>query len=130
MGESKEPQGANGLETAGKKDREESRKITYRVGWRSGTIHLKDRPKPPSGGSLEAYAVKPLPVKSFGRTGTARRRPPSSSPAAALDRLAKALLSPAPLPGERAWRLALAALPAVAFAAAAWLSYMLSAGGG
>ena len=119
------------------------RKITYRVGWKSGTIHL-DEPNQPGakpgksrgtsaklgkkrGKPGNASGAKPKPLRREGVTiaRTASSREGEGRPSAA-ERVAALLLRPAPLPPERAWAVVLAALPAAAFALLLWLAYRLN----
>lgn len=104
------------------------RKITYRVGWKSGTIHMQDKGKAarpaPSGGTLSDFAPggPPKPA-SQGAAAPATNGPAEGEP---LPRIAALLLRPAPLPPAGAWSYVLSALPAAAFAALLWLAYRLS----
>ncbi|HZG88028.1 hypothetical protein [Paenibacillus sp.] len=118
------------------------RRITYRVGWKSGTIHLGESgtqgaASGKSGGTSampgkrgkprKAAAPKPKPLRRKGVTvaRTASSREGEGRRTEAY-RLAALLLRPAPLPSERAWAVILAALPAASFALLLWLAYRLN----
>ncbi|WP_309123316.1 hypothetical protein [Paenibacillus sp.] len=104
------------------KAEEDPRKITYRVGWKSGTIHLQDKGKPrpsPSGGTLSDFAPDGAPKPAAREPAPAAERLPA-------ERLAKLLLRRAPLPSAKAWPFLLSCLPAAAFAALVWLAYRMT----
>ncbi|MCI3920938.1 hypothetical protein MO973_11900 [Paenibacillus sp. TRM 82003] len=111
----------------------DGRQITYRVGWKSGTIHLEDK-KPPNGGTLADFAEGKT-ASGAAKPGAPAGRMPYAPPAASTRRIpsplwmraADALLRPAPLPTLRAWTIVLFALPPAAFAALCWLAIRLSA---
>jgi hypothetical protein len=115
---------------------EDPRKITYRVGWKSGTIQLQDKDKrsanaarPPQGGVLSDYRIE------------GEERPRSESPAGGnpvpaaksdrvrntVEQVMDVFMKPAPLPPERVWRYLLWIVPAAAFSGTCWLAYMMSA---
>jgi len=118
------------------------RKITYRVGWKSGTIQM-DEPDHPGAkpGNSRGTPAEPGKHGKPGHASGARPKPlrredvaaartvsplESEGRPSATDRLVELLLRPAPLPSERAWAAVLAALPAAAFALLLWLAYRLN----
>ncbi len=112
------------------KQETDPRKITYRVGWKSGTIHTQDKGKAarpaPSGGTLSDFATdgSPEPEASAEEPGAASGRDAAEAPPASW--IASQLLRPAPLPTVRIWPYILSVLPAAAFAALVWLAYRMS----
>jgi hypothetical protein len=106
------------------------RKITYRVGWKSGTIHMQDKGKAtrpaPSGGTLSDFAPggppKPAPHGATHPATTAS----SESESEPLPRIARLLLRPAPLPTAGAWSYIVSVVPAAAFVALVWLAYRMT----
>lgn len=97
------------------------RKMTYRVGWKSGTIHRQRKSQAAlNGGVLSGFAVRPSPSPlAAPHIPVVPRKHPAG-------RLLKLLLHPAPLPPARAWGYLLAVVPLVAFAGLVWLTYRLS----
>jgi hypothetical protein len=101
----------------------DSRQITYRVGWKSGTIHLQDKKgQPPAGGTLSDYAAKPVRPRTFAPTTAATRRPALPL----WEWGANLLFCPAPLPSAKVWKYVLAVVPIVAFTVLCWLAFALS----
>ncbi|WP_158299195.1 hypothetical protein [Paenibacillus antri] len=106
------------------KAEEDPRKITYRVGWKSGTIHMQDKGKArpsPSGGTLSDFAPGGAP-----KPATREPEPAPTAERLPAERLAKLLLRPAPLPPAKAWPYLLSCLPAAAFAVLVWLAYRMT----
>jgi hypothetical protein len=117
-----EPRDPNPEHEPGKKTGD-PRQITYRVGWKSGTIHLQEKKEAgPKGGTLSSYAVKPVRTKVYMSPKAETRQIPLTP----MERVAALLLRPAPLPSARSWKAVLAVVPVAAFGALCWLTLTLS----
>ena len=121
-----QPGDLTGNASANKHD-PDPRKITYRVGWKSGTIHMQDKGKAtrpaPSGGTLSDFAPG-VPLKPAPQGATPSST--ASTESEPLPRFARLLLREAPLPTAGAWAYIVSVVPVAAFVALVWLAYRLS----